>query len=126
MLLVFQHWQVRRWSRQDLQWTTPLIWVIKQVAPIPAYGIYTIPEVSMAGYSESQLNERNVDYVCGKAYYNQNARGMIVGDEHGLLKLLFETKTMKLVGVHVIGESASELIHAGLIALMSGLIMSCY
>ena len=92
----------------------------KQVAPIPAYGIYTIPEVSMAGYTESQLNERNVDYVCGKAYYNQNARGMIVGDEHGLLKLLFETKTMKLVGVHVIGESASELIHAGLIALMSG------
>tara|TARA_Y100000589_G_scaffold214242_1_gene202142 strand:- start:402 stop:1790 length:1389 start_codon:yes stop_codon:yes gene_type:complete len=92
----------------------------KQVAPIPAYGIYTIPEVSMAGYTESQLQDQNIDYVCGKAYYNQNARGMIVGDEHGLLKLLFERKKMKLVGVHVIGESASELVHAGLIALMSG------
>tara|TARA_B100000674_G_scaffold471366_1_gene460101 strand:- start:912 stop:2300 length:1389 start_codon:yes stop_codon:yes gene_type:complete len=92
----------------------------KQVAPIPAYGIYTIPEVSMAGYTESQLKDQNIDYVCGKAYYNQNARGMIVGDEHGLLKLLFERETMKLVGVHVIGESASELVHAGLIALMSG------
>ena len=91
----------------------------KQVAPIPAYGIYTIPEVSMAGYTELQLKEENVDYVCGKAYYNQNARGMIVGDEHGLLKLLFDRETMKLLGVHVIGESASELIHAGLIALMS-------
>ena len=73
-----------------MQWITPLIWVIKkQVAPIPAYGIYTIPEVSMAGYTESQLNERNVDYVCGKAYYNQNARGMIVGDGHGQLTKLY-------------------------------------
>jgi len=91
----------------------------KEVAPVAAYGIYTIPEVSMAGYTQEQLEEENIEYVVGRAYYNQNARGMIIGDQHGLLKLLYRKEDLKLMGVHVVGDIASELVHTGLIALMS-------
>lgn len=93
------------------------------VAPILPLGIYTIPECSMAGKTEEECQEENIDYVIGKAFYNQNARGMIIGDNDGFLKLIFEfnndlSKPMKLLGVHVIGEIASELIHIGVCALI--------
>jgi NAD(P) transhydrogenase len=103
----------------------------ERMAPILPYGIYTIPECSMAGETEESLTKAGVDYVCGHAYYKTNARGEIIGDEDGFLKLLFRTDDMKLMGVHVIGEQASELVHIGLTALLSNatadlFIATCY
>ncbi len=89
-----------------------------EVSPILPYGIYTIPEVSMAGETEESLREKKIDYVAGKALYSENARGQIIGDRNGFLKLLFRRSDMKLLGIHVIGEQASELIHVGLAALL--------
>ncbi len=89
-----------------------------KVAPIFPYGIYTIPEVSMAGETEASLKAKNVPYVVGSASLLNNARGLIIGDE-GLLKLLFHQDDMRLLGVHCLGEGATELIHIGLMALMA-------
>ena len=77
------------------------------------YGIYTIPEMSMVGRSEEELTQEGVPYEVGKAQYREIARGQIVGDETGLLKLIFHLETLKLLGVHIIGEGASELVHIG-------------
>ena len=82
------------------------------------YGIYTIPECSMAGETEESLKAKNIDYVTGMAHYSANARGHIIGDEKGFLKLIFQASDLKLLGVHVIGEQATELIHVGLTALL--------
>jgi NAD(P) transhydrogenase len=103
----------------------------KELAPILPYGIYTIPEVSMAGETEESLRKAGVDYVAGRASYGQNARGQIIGDDAGFLKLLFRRDDMKLLGVHVIGEIASEIVHVGLTALLAGatselFIRTCY
>jgi len=89
------------------------------VAPVLPYGIYTIPEVSMAGESEATLADKGIDGVVGRAFYGQNARGEIIGDREGFLKLIFRRLDMKLLGVHVIGENATELVHVGLMALMA-------
>jgi len=89
------------------------------VATILPYGIYTIPECSMAGETEESLTKAGVPYVVGRARYAQNARGQIIGDKDGFLKLLFREEDMKLVGVVVIGEQASELVHTGLTALLT-------
>ncbi len=89
------------------------------VAPILPTGIYTIPEASMAGETEESLKSKGVAYVVGRARYMDNARGQIVGDENGLLKLIFRRDNMRLVGVHVVGEQATELVHIGLIAMMA-------
>ena len=88
------------------------------VSPILPVGIYTIPEVSMAGETEEALKAKGIEYVSGKATYASNARGHIIGDAKGFLKLLFKLDDMTLVGVHVIGEQATELVHVGLIALL--------
>ena len=88
------------------------------VAHVLPYGIYTIPECSMAGETEESLKASGVSYIVGKATYASNARGHIIGDENGLLKLLFRFDDMKLLGVHVIGEQATELVHVGLTALL--------
>ncbi len=90
-----------------------------KVAPIFPYGIYTIPEVSMAGETEGSLTAANKQYVVGTANLSNNARGLIIG-EVGLLKLIFNADDMKLLGVHCLGEGATELIHIGLMALMAG------
>ncbi len=92
--------------------------ILKEVAPILPYGIYTIPEASMAGESEASMKEKGEEYYVGRASYGQNARGQIIGDFDGLLKLIFRKKDMKLVGVHAIGEIASEVVHIGLTAMM--------
>jgi NAD(P) transhydrogenase len=102
-----------------------------RLASILPYGIYTIPECSMAGESEESLTKAGVDYLCGHAYYKTNARGEIIGDQDGFLKLLFRADDMKLLGVHIIGEQASELVHIGLTALLSNatadlFIATCY
>ena len=90
------------------------------VAPILPTGIYTIPEVSMAGDTESSLKKKGVRYIAAKAHYRHNARGKIIGDKDGYLKLLFAWDDMKLLGVHVIGEHATEVLHIGLVAMMAG------
>lgn len=97
----------------------------EHVAPILPVAVYTIPECAGVGKTEEQCMKENIDYVVGKASYNQNARGMIIGDSDGVLKLIFQfnddlKQPMKLLGVHIIGELASELVHIGVSALMLG------
>jgi NAD(P) transhydrogenase len=77
------------------------------------YGIYTIPEISFIGKTEEQLTEEDVPYEVGMAYYREVARGQIRGDTTGRLKLIFHRETRKVLGVHIIGENASELVHIG-------------
>jgi NAD(P) transhydrogenase len=89
------------------------------LTPLLATGIYTIPEASMVGEAEEALQEQGIDYVVGKARYADNARGRIMGDEAGFLKLLFRRADMKLLGVHVLGEQATELVHIGLMAMLA-------
>ena len=77
------------------------------------YGIYTIPEVSALGETEDSCRLKGMRYAVGRARYAQNARGKIAGDTEGLLKLVVDRATRRLVGVHVIGERATELVHIG-------------
>ena len=77
------------------------------------YGIYTIPEVSMVGKTERELSEEGVPYEIGIARYREVAKGQIMGDETGMLKLVFHQKTGQLLGVHILGDGASELLHIG-------------
>lgn len=77
------------------------------------YGIYTIPEISTVGRTEEELTQEGIPYEIGKANYREIARGQIIGDSSGLLKLIFHLETRELLGVHIIGEGASELIHIG-------------
>jgi NAD(P) transhydrogenase len=91
----------------------------KSVGPVLPMGIFTIPEIGIAGQTEEALKNAGADYVVGRAYYSQNARGRIVGDSEGMLKLIFRPDDMRLMGVSVIGESATELVHVGLMALMT-------
>jgi NAD(P) transhydrogenase len=85
----------------------------KSVPELFPYGIYSVPEISMVGKTEEELTQAGVAYEIGKARYKEIARGQIVGDVTGLLKLVFHSETHKLLGVHIIGEGASELIHIG-------------
>ena len=84
------------------------------------YGIYTIPEISTVGLNEEELTEQGIPYEVGKAHYREIARGQIIGDSSGLLKLVFHLETHKLLGVHIIGEGASELVHIGQAVLAFG------
>lgn len=77
------------------------------------YGIYTIPEISMVGRTEEELTLAGIPYEAGIARYREIARGQLIGDTVGMLKLLFHTETRQLLGVHAIGEGATELIHIG-------------
>lgn len=77
------------------------------------YGIYTVPEISFVGKTEEQLTEADVPYEVGVAYYREIARGQIRGDTTGRLKLIFHRETKALLGVHIIGEGASEILHIG-------------
>jgi NAD(P) transhydrogenase len=84
------------------------------------YGIYTIPEISFIGKTEEQLTADDVPYEVGMAYYRETARGQIRGDTTGRLKLIFHRDTRALLGVHIIGEDASELIHIGQAVMVLG------
>lgn len=81
-------------------------------APIP-YGVYTIPEISMVGETEAELSAKRIPYEVGIARFGEIERGKIVGDDSGVLKLLFHRHTLQVLGVHIIGDSASELVHIG-------------
>jgi NAD(P) transhydrogenase len=85
----------------------------RSVADLVPYGIYTIPEVSALGETEDSCRSKGIPYVIGTARYAENARGKIAGDTEGILKLIVDRRTRKLVGVHVIGERATELVHIG-------------
>jgi NAD(P) transhydrogenase len=77
------------------------------------YGIYTIPQISFIGKTEEQLTDADVPYEVGVAYYREIARGQIAGHTDGRLKLLFHRETLDLLGVHIFGENAAELLHIG-------------
>ncbi|HEX3594063.1 MAG TPA: Si-specific NAD(P)(+) transhydrogenase [Polyangiaceae bacterium] len=85
----------------------------RAVSQTMPYGIYTIPEVSGVGATEDWCREQKRDFVVGRAFYSQNARGKIVGDTEGMTKIIVCAETRKLLGVHVVGENATELVHIG-------------
>jgi len=85
----------------------------KHMPELFPYGIYTIPEISMVGPTEEDLTEKGIPYEVGRAQYKEIARGQIIGDRTGMLKLLFHLETGDLLAVHIIGEGASELVHIG-------------
>jgi NAD(P) transhydrogenase len=92
----------------------------RQVSELLPFGIYTIPEVSCVGHSEEGAKEKGLDFVVGRAFYRDNARGKIVGDKDGVIKLVVERGTKKVLGVHCIGERASELVHVGQAVMLLG------
>ena len=84
------------------------------------FGIYTIPEVSMVGETERTLSNAGQEYEVGVARYYELARGQIINDHDGMLKLLFDPKSHRLLGVHIVGERATELIHIGQAVMSHG------
>ncbi|MGD0297830.1 MAG: Si-specific NAD(P)(+) transhydrogenase [Bryobacteraceae bacterium] len=84
------------------------------------YGIYTIPEISFIGKTEEQLTDDDVPYEVGVAYYREIARGQIRGDTTGRLKIIFHRETKAILGVHIIGEGATELLHIGQAVMILG------
>jgi len=84
------------------------------------YGIYTIPEISMVGQTEEQLTRDKICYEVGLARYAELAKGQMLGDDQGMLKLLFDPVSLKLLGVHAIGDGATEIVHIGQVVLTMG------
>jgi NAD(P) transhydrogenase len=91
-----------------------------QVASVVPLAIYTIPEIAMVGLAEDACIEKQIPYLLGRSYYDKSPRGQIIGDLGGMLKLVFSPKDKKLLGVHHIGELASELIHIGAQVMADG------
>jgi len=89
----------------------------KRLARMLPMGIYSIPEISSVGETEESCVEKQIPYAVGRGQYANSARGQISGDTHGLLKLVFRRDNRKLIGLHIIGESATELIHVGMVVL---------
>jgi len=92
----------------------------QKLASMMPMGIYTIPEISAVGETEESCQEKKISYAVGRANYANNARGMIVGDTAGMLKLIFRRNDKRIIGVHMIGENATELIHIGSIVMEMG------
>jgi NAD(P) transhydrogenase len=85
----------------------------KQVSELLPYGVYTIPEVSCVGLSEQDAQARGYQVLVGRSRFRDNARGAIIGDRDGILKLVFDRETRRLIGCHCIGDRAAELVHIG-------------
>lgn len=92
----------------------------RKEASIVPLAVYTIPETSRVGETEESCREKGIDYEVGRARYGQNARGQIIGEVDGQLKLIFRARDRVLLGVHILGESASEIIHVGLMVMRVG------
>jgi NAD(P) transhydrogenase len=93
----------------------------ERLAPFLPLAVYAIPEFSSVGLTEDECKDKNIPYLVGRAYYEENARGQIIGDMCGMIKLVFSPIDKKLLGAHIIGEQASELIHiASHVMLASG------
>ena len=90
----------------------------KELSPVMPTGIYTIPEAACVGATEADLTTAGTPFVIGRALYRHNPRGRIIGDRHGMLKLIFHRDTTRLLGVHVVGEQATELVHVGMMAML--------
>jgi NAD(P) transhydrogenase len=84
------------------------------------YGIYSVPEISTVGMTEEQVREQGLAYDCGIARYRELSRGHIMGISNGFMKMIFSTETRRLLGVHIVGEGATELIHIGQAVLNLG------
>lgn len=91
-----------------------------RVSPVLPYAIYTIPEVSMVGLTEEQCLEQGMRIAVGRARYRNSARGQIIGDDEGLIKLVFDEESLALYGVHIVGENAAELLHVGMMVMQFG------
>jgi NAD(P) transhydrogenase len=95
----------------------------EKLTPFLPLAVYAIPEISTVGVTEDECKAKNISYLVGRAYYENNARGQIIGDMTGMVKLIFSPTDKKLLGAHIIGEQASELIHiAEHVMLTSGAI----
>ncbi|MGA9557190.1 MAG: Si-specific NAD(P)(+) transhydrogenase [Terriglobales bacterium] len=92
----------------------------KMVSNLIPYGIYAIPEISMVGETEEELTKKKAPYESGLARYSELAKGQMLGDEQGLVKILFDPNTLKLLGVHIIGDRAAEIVHIGQAVLAMG------
>jgi NAD(P) transhydrogenase len=90
------------------------------VASTLPYAIYTIPELATVGMTEEECRKKGIDCAAGRASYRNNARGQIIGDMKGLIKLVFDRNSLELLGVHIVGENASELLHVGMIVMQYG------
>jgi NAD(P) transhydrogenase len=84
----------------------------ERVSPVLPLAVYTVPEIAMVGETSEQCTERGVEFLAGRAGYDKSARGQIIGDTDGMVKLVF-APDKRLLGVHILGELASELIHLG-------------
>lgn len=84
------------------------------------YGIYSVPEISTVGLTEEQVRERQIPFECGVARFRETSRGHIMGLSTGFMKLIFAIETQRLLGVHIVGEGATELIHIGQAVLNLG------
>jgi NAD(P) transhydrogenase len=91
----------------------------ERVSAVMPLAVYTIPEIAMAGLTEDACTQKGIPCLVGRAYYADNRRGQIIGDTDGMIKLIFSPADKKLLGVHIIGELASELIHTG-VQVMAG------
>jgi NAD(P) transhydrogenase len=92
----------------------------QRLASMLPLGIYTIPEISAVGQTEESCREKQINYEVGRAHYSNNVRGVIAGEARGILKLVFRRDDRRLIGVHIIGENATELIHLGALVVESG------
>ncbi len=90
------------------------------MANVIPYAVYTIPEIATVGMTEEQLRSRGIDYEIGRASFRNNARGQIIGDLDGFVKLLFRSEDQSLLGASIVGESAAELIHVAMACLSFG------
>ncbi len=92
----------------------------EKLAPVLPLAVYTIPEISALGITEDDCKANQTPYLVGRAYYKNNPRGQIIGDLSGMLKLIFSPSDKKLLGAHIIGEQASELIHIAEHVMLNG------
>ena len=90
----------------------------QRVSPVLPYGVYTIPEIAMVGETEESARAKGLRYEVGKSSYRLNPRGQIIGDMDGFVKLLFRPEDQHLIGVSIIGEGATDLIHTGMAVMM--------
>ena len=91
-----------------------------RVAPILPYAIYTIPEIATVGLTEEECRKKGINPATGRAAYRDNARGEIIGDTKGMIKIVFDRESLAILGVHIVGENASELLHTGMMAMQFG------
>ena len=92
----------------------------EHLAPFLPLAVYAIPEISAPGLTEDDCKTKNIPYLVGRSYYEENARGQIIGDMSGMIKLVFSPTDKKLLGAHIIGEQASELIHIASHVMLKG------